>query len=91
MSFNNNDTYTLMQSIIKRNYLKWDRLFGYSQKKMQWYGTEFHHALVNDIKKYKYCIGYIEYALLRVNNPAIRWILITIRKLSNKLHFIKPL
>lgn len=86
MSFNNNDTNTLTQSIIKRNYLKWDRLFGYSQKKMQWYGTEFHHVLVNDIKKYKYRIGYIEYALLRVNNPAIRWILITMRKLSNKLH-----
>ena len=82
---------TLIHILIKRCYSKWNKKFGYSYKKMEWYGTKYQHTLINDIKKYKYQISLLEYTLLTINNPLLRWILITIRKLSNKLHFIKPL
>lgn len=85
-SFKNQTNENLIHYLIKRFYLKWNKKFGYSHRNIEWYGTEYHQTLVNDIKNHQYNIKRIEYVLLKVNNPLLRWIFITIRKLSNKLH-----
>lgn len=55
------------------------------KQKPLWAGSEYHKALLNDIEIYKYPIGTIEHLLLKTENRIARLILITLRKVKNKL------
>ena len=77
------ETYT--HSLIKKRVSLWDRLFGYSPQKPLWAGSGYHKALLNDIEKYQYPITTIEHLLLKTENRIARLILITLRKVKNKL------
>ena len=80
--FDNIDKYSY--SHIRRRILWWDRLFGYNYKEPEWFGSEYHKQLLLDIAKYKFPINYIEYQLLKIKNPQLRFMLIWMRKLKNK-------
>lgn len=71
--------------IIARNLKKWDRFFGYSYKTPEWYGSDIHKSLLNDIKIYKHRTNHIEYSLLTCANPIKRYVIIFIRKCWNKI------
>ena len=74
--------------IIYKSLKKWNRLFGYSYNTPAWFGTNIHKVLIEDIKKYKYKINCIEYALLIIANPTIRFVIICIKKCKNKIQDI---
>lgn len=69
--------------IIARSLKKWRCQFGYSYKKPLWFDSKIHKALKEDIKQYNYNIDYLEYALLRIKNPIIRYLIIFIKKCRN--------
>ena len=83
------DRYQL--STIKRRLLWWDRLFGYKSARPEWAGTFYHKQLINDIQEFSYPIGTIEYLLLKMTNPIIRYFLINIRKINNLISRTKTI
>lgn len=70
---------------IRRRLLWWDRLFGYSYKRPDWFNSNYHTNLLVDIKSSNFPIGYIEFQLLKTENLMIRFILIWARKIKNKM------
>lgn len=80
---------THSQYIIERSLKKWNRLFGYSYKKPQWFGSDIHKALIEDIRRYNYRIGYIGCTLLKSSSPIKRFIAINIKKCCNKINSYK--
>ena len=80
---------THSQYIIGRSLKKWDRLFGYSYKTPDWFGSKIHKSLLNDIKKYKYKTKYFETLLFYYSSPIKRYIIIFFRKCYNKAKEIK--
>ena len=75
---------THSREIIGRSLKKWEGNYGYSSKRPRWYGTEIHNLLLQDIKKYNYPIGKLEYSLLTTTNPLKRIVLSVIRKQLKK-------
>jgi glycosyltransferase involved in cell wall biosynthesis len=75
---------THSREIIGRSLKKWEGNYGYSSKRPRWYGTEVHNLLLQDIKKYNYPIGKLEYSLLTTTNPLKRIVLSVIRKQLKK-------
>ena len=75
---------THSREIIGRSLKKWEGNYGYSSKRPRWYGPEIHKLLLQDIKKYNYPIGKLEYSLLTTTNPLKRIVLSVIRKRRKK-------
>ncbi len=75
---------TQNKCIIERLLKKWEGNYGYSSKRPRWYGSEIHQRLLQDIEKYNYPIGKLEYSLLTTTNPFKRLILSFIRKQRKK-------
>ena len=75
---------TQSKCIIERLLKKWEGNYGYSSKRARWYGTEIHKLLLQNIQKYNYPIGKLEYSLLTTTNPLKRLVLSVIRKQRKK-------
>lgn len=84
-SYNNSTLEIHINDIIHRFLERWDRMFGYSYKVPQWHKTAIHEILLADIKRYNYTKNFIAKTLLSAENSFLRFILITIRKVSNKI------
>ncbi len=71
--------------IIKRFLNRWDRKFGYSYETPDWNHTELQQVLVSDIRKYGYKKDFFAKLLLKIEKPSVRYVVILLRKICNKL------
>ncbi len=75
-----------MHSYIKCRIDLWRTLLNNRIKIDDWAEKNFHKELKQDIEKYNYKLPTFDRLLLKYSNPAIRFLIITVRKARNLLH-----
>ncbi len=70
---------------VIRKIKTFDHFFGFSTKVPEWYGSNFHKQLIQEIKQHKIKELFFERKLVTVTNSKVRRVLILLKRIKNKI------
>ena len=79
------ELYNHYNDYVWRRLWLWKGLFNKSIKRPEWYNTDFHKTLIEDVQKTEQNLGYSDWLLLKYGHPIIRFTVIVTRKTKNLL------